>query len=268
MLDSLTYSISSYYAGLSACADTLCSVDSVSTGLVANGFSGIMVDAPRVVSNFFFEWNLIVIFVVSLVLVINKHFFLSHIKQLLSSVLSNKSLGQMNREWTPSRSLVGLAVYLTSVLTFALFAQKFFVLQTHNYDLYNSFDFFCRLCLFFAIFFLSKHLIINFMGWLFHTKEAALHFANLHLSVLTITSVTLLFFILVILFNPYMIFFNISILIIILLWLIYLYRSFIEIVLFSKINSIYIFLYLCALEIIPYWVVIETIIRMIRTTTI
>lgn len=269
MTDSLTYSLSSIYNRFAMVADTLSSsADSVSTDLVANGFSGEMVDMPRVVNAFFSDWNLVIILSVAILLVINKQLFFTHFQQLLSSLFSNKSFGQMNREWTPGRSFLGLSGYLSALFTFSLFAQKFFVLKTNNFDCYNSFGFYRQLCLFFAIFFLAKHLIINFMGWLFRTKEASLHFSNLHISLLTVSSVVMLPLILIVLFNPYMTVVVVCALILIVLWLIYVYRSFVEIVLFSKINSFYIFLYFCTLEIIPYWVIVELVVRMIGTSTI
>lgn len=264
MTDTLTYSFPFLYNGFETVGDSVAAVSGgLYDNLVANRFSGVMVDMPRALNTFFADWNLVVILAVAVLLVINKQLFPARFQQLLSSIFSNKLFGQLNREWIPGRSFLGLSVYLSAIFTFALFVQKFFVLRTCDLDCYNSFAFYRRLCLFFAVFFMTKHLIINFMGWLFRTKEASMHFSNLHISAMAVSSVIMLPLLLMVLFNQYMAFFTACLLILIALWLVYVYRSFVEIVLYSKINLLYIFLYFCTLEIIPYWMMVELAVRLI-----
>ena len=268
--DSLTYRLPVPERLLSALNDTVPASVTGRGVMVANGFSGEMHETERVLNVFFSEWNLAIVTVVMLLFVIDRQLFPSRQRQMLSMVFGGKMSGQANRDAGSGNGFTAIAVYVSAVLSVSLFIQKFMVLRTGCFGMYNTFAFYGKLCLFMAAFILVKHCIINIMGWLFRTKDAARHYSGLHLSLLAVSSLLLLL-LLLLLPPPYPMELQNSYIVLVagtfiwgLVWILYLYRNFVETIVSSKLPSFYIFLYFCTLEIIPYSVVIWAFVKMMR----
>jgi len=264
MTDSLTYNFPVPEHLFQTFSDTLPEVSAGRWTMVANGFTGEMHETERVFNVFFSDWNMVVFVVIAFLFVINRQLFPSRLRQMLTTVFSSR-YNQIGREWNFDRTVTGLSVYVSAVMSGALFVQKFMFFKTGYMAEYNTFGFYQRVCVYIALFILFKHVIINLVGWLFKTEDATRRYSNLHVSMLALTTVILLPITFAALFNPHMAFFIVGASIWLIAWILYLHKSFVETIVFSKIPSIYVFLYFCTLEIMPYLVAVWMVVGMVRT---
>ncbi len=221
------------------------------TTFITSGFEGVISPMERVTHEVLVGWNLIVLAVVLLVVVINKQLYPRQFRQLLSVPGGVAHTNQLLREWTPTRSFIGVAFLLSYVLVVALFLQKASVVISRDVDSYNDFGFFSILCGSLAAWMLLRYLTLALTGWLFQQREVVIRQITADLSVSTYGLMLLMVVLLPVLYLPNTIFVWVGIGILFAMALIRLVISFIETRVFSKMPSFYIFLYFCTLEIAP-----------------
>ena len=213
-------------------------------------------------------WNLIVLATVLLLVVINKQLYPRQFRQLLSVPGGIAHTNQLLREWTPSRSFIGLAFLFSYVLVVALFLQKASVIFSRDVDTYNGFRFFSILCGCLTAWMLLRYLTLALMGWLFQQKEVITRQITADLSVSTYGFMILMLILLPVLYIPNSVFVWIGIGILFAMAVIRLVISFIDTRVFSKMPSFYIFLYFCTLEIAPIVLLFKAAMRFFANSSV
>lgn len=222
------------------------------TTFITSGFEGVISPMERVTHDVLAGWNLIVMAAVLLLVVINKQLYPRQFRQLLSVPGGVAHTNQLLREWTPTRSFIGLAFLFSYILVVALFLQKASVIFSRDVDAYNDFGFFGILCGGMAAWMLLRYLTLAITGWLFQQKEVVTRQITADLSVSTYGFMLLMLVLLPVFYLPNTVFVWIGIGILFAMALIRLVISFIDTRVFSKMPSFYIFLYFCTLEIAPF----------------
>lgn len=231
-------------------ADSL-SCDSLVPGFITTGFEGIINPLVRVTHEVLAGWNLIVLAAVLLLVVINKQLYPRQFRQILSVPGGVAHTNQLLREWTPTRSFIGFAFFISYIIVVALFVQKACVVFSRDVSAYNDFHFFCIVLAAAAGWILLRHLILIIMGWLFREKEVVQRQNTVQLSTFTICLLVIQPILWLVLYTPNSIFIWAGIGIIFAGAFLRLVLQFIETRVFTKMPSFYIFLYFCTLEIAP-----------------
>ena len=205
----------------------------------------------RVTHEVLVGWNLIILAAVLLLVVVNKQLYPRQFRQLLSVPGGVAHTNQLLREWTPTKSFIGLAFFFSYIFIIALFLQKASVIFSRDVETYNSFSFYSILFGCVTAWMLLRYLTLALTGWLFQQKEVVSRQITADLSISTYGFMLLMLILLPVLYIPNSIFVWIGIGILFAMALIKLVISFIETRVFSKMPTFYIFLYFCTLEIAP-----------------
>ena len=218
---------------------------------ITSGFEGIISPMERVTHEVLSGWNLIILAAVLLLVVVNKQLYPRQFRQLLSVPGGVAHTNQLLREWTPTRSFIGLAFLFSYIVIVALFLQKTSVIFSRDVDTYNGFGFFGTACGGMTLWILLRYLTLAITGWLFQQQEVVARQITVDLSVSTYGFLILMLVLLPILYIPNSVFVWVGVGIVFAMALMRLFLSFIETKVFSKMPSFYIFLYFCSLEIVP-----------------
>ena len=221
------------------------------TTFITSGFEGVISPMERVTHEVLVGWNLIILAAVLLLVVVNKQLYPRQFRQLLSVPGGVAHTNQLLREWTPTKSFIGLAFFFSYIFIIALFLQKASVIFSRDVETYNSFSFYSILFGCVTAWMLLRYLTLALTGWLFQQKEVVSRQITADLSISTYGFMLLMLILLPVLYIPNSIFVWIGIGILFAMALIKLVISFIETRVFSKMPTFYIFLYFCTLEIAP-----------------
>ena len=238
------------------------------SSFVTSGFEGVISPMERVTHEVLDGWNLIILAAVLLLVVVNKQLYPRQFRQLLSVPGGVAHTNQLLREWTPTRSFIGLAFLFSYIVVVALFLQKASVIFSRDLDTYNGFGFFSAACGFTALWILLRYLTLAITGWLFQQQEVVSRQITVDLSVSTYGFLVLMLVLLPILYIPNSVFVWIGVGIVFAMALMRLFLSLMETKVFSKMPSFYIFLYFCSLEIVPLVLIFTAGMRFFAQSTV
>ena len=238
------------------------------SSFVTSGFEGVISPMERVTHEVLDGWNLIILAAVLLLVVVNKQLYPRQFRQLLSVPGGVAHTNQLLREWTPTRSFIGLAFLFSYIVVVALFLQKASVIFSRDVDTYNGFGFFGAACGVMALWILLRYLTLAIMGWLFQQQEVVSRQITVDLSVSTYGFLVLMLVLLPILYIPNSVFVWIGVGIVFAMALMRLFLSLMETKVFSKMPSFYIFLYFCSLEIVPLVLIFTAGMRFFAQSTV
>ncbi len=238
------------------------------SNFVTSGFEGVISPMERVTHEVLSGWNLIILAAVLLLVVLNKQLYPRQFRQLLSVPGGVAHTNQLLREWTPTRSFIGLAFLFCYVMVMALFVQKASVIFSRDVDAYNGFGFFGTACGGMTLWILLRYITLSITGWLFQQQEVVSRQITVDLAVSTYGFLVLMLVLLPVLYIPNSVFVWIGVGILFVMALMRLFLSFIETKVFSKMPSFYIFLYFCTLEIAPLVLLITAGMRFFANSTV
>ena len=207
-------------------------------------------------------WNFVILFVVMILMVLNK--FMS--QQRLSAVISKPFQNGSDRKMRDNQTTFSPGYFLvvaSFVLMMSLFIQKIFVVYGGNRILHDNFDFFLNVVICVATIFVYNYLLTVFYGWLFKADSLIhLHFTS-HVSSMAICNILLMPIILLMFFHPYKLFLIFTLILTAVFFVITLVKLLIEVRMLSKLNFVNIFLYLCTVEILPVLVISKMIVNVL-----
>ena len=209
------------------------------------------------------SWNFVVLFVVLVLMVLNK--FMSH-QRLLSAFsmpFQNGGGDRVKRDNQSFLSVVSFSTIISFILMLSLFIQKIFIVYGGNRVLYDNIDFFFDVATCVAAIFVFNYLLTSFYGWLFKT-DLLIHFHfSSHVATMATCNFLLMPIILLLFFHPYKLFLVFTLVILAVFFIITFIKLLIEVRMLSKLNFVNIFLYLCTVEILPILVISKMIINVL-----
>lgn len=204
-------------------------------------------------------WNFVVLFVVMILMVINKFYTQSRFIPQMSVSFQNTGSEKIMRENSSFVNIVSLSTIISFVLLLSLFVQRTFLIYGNNRILHDNMNFYVDVAVAVAMIFVMNYLLVLFYGWLFKAETLLFVHVNLHVSAMSADNLMLLPMILILLFYPYKAFLVIGIIIMAILYIIRLVKFFNEVRMLPKLNFVNIFLYLCTIEILPVVVIVKMI---------
>ena len=235
----------------SLCAAKSMSTDSLVPSFVTEGFGRSVVPLPRVTYDVLEGWNLALLGLILLLIVLNKQLYPRQLRQVLSLPQGTSHTNQLLREWSPTRSFLGVSFTFVYIALVALFLQKSCAVLSRDIFRFSGLN---NYALFFAGvagWVMLRHAFLYFMNWLFGTKEVVDRQEAVQLTGTTLGLVALWPVALLLLYNPYSLFVWIGCGVVAVTALIRFVLEIVESRFSTKIPLFYIFLYFCALEIAP-----------------
>lgn len=207
-------------------------------------------------------WNFVILFVVMILMVLNK--FMS--QQRLSAVISKPFQNGGDRAMRDSQTLFSPSTFfviISFILMMSLLVQQIFLVYGENRILHDNFPFFMNAAICVSAFLVFNYLLTSFYGWIFKSDTFThLHF-TLHISAIATCNLVLVPIILLLFFHPYKIFLIITLVILTLFFIATFIKLLIEVRMLSKLNFVNIFLYLCTIEILPVLVISKMIVNVL-----
>ena len=207
-------------------------------------------------------WNFVILFVVMILMVLNK--FLS--QQRLSAVISKPFQNGGDRAMRDSQTLFSPSTFfviISFILMMSLLVQQIFLVYGENRILHDNLPFFMDVAICVSAFLVFNYLLTSFYGWIFKSDSFThLHF-TLHVSAIATCNLMLVPMILLLFFHPYKIFLIITLVILTLFFVATFIKLLIEVRMLSKLNFVNIFLYLCTVEILPVLVISKMIVNVL-----
>ncbi len=250
-----------------ALADTI-RCDSVVPSFITSGFNGYITPLPRVTYDVLVGWNLLAIGIILLLVVLNKQLYPRQFRQILSVPGGVAHTNQLLREWTPTKSFLGVSFIMAYVVIIALFLQKSCVVFSRDVGQYNSIKVFGILLFAVGIWVLLRFSTLRLVNWLFEAKDTVDRQMTVQFSISTLCLIAMLPVLLLLLYNPYTAFVWVGVGILVLAALLRFVFEFLETRVNTKISSFYIFLYFCALEIAPVAILLTTGLRFFGKGTV
>ena len=152
-----------------ALADTI-RCDSVVPSFITSGFNGYITPLPRVTYDVLVGWNLLAIGIILLLVVLNKQLYPRQFRRILSVPGGVAHTNQLLREWTPTKSFLGVSFIMAYVVIIALFLQKSCVVFSRDVGQYNSIKVFGILLFAVGIWVLLRFSTLRLVNWLFEAK--------------------------------------------------------------------------------------------------
>lgn len=207
-------------------------------------------------------WNFVILFVVMILMVLNK--FMS--QQRLSAVISKPFQNGSDRAMRDNQTLFSPSTFfviISFILMMSLLVQQIFLVYEENRMLHDNFPFFIDVAICVSAFLVFNYLLTSFYGWIFKSDSFThLHF-TLHISAIATSNLMLVPVILLLFFHPYKIFLIITLVILTLFFIATFIKLLIEVRMLSKLNFVNIFLYLCTVEILPVLVISKMIVNVL-----
>jgi hypothetical protein len=208
-------------------------------------------------------WNFMVLFVVMVVVVLNKFFAPGRFASIMAMPFQNGGNEKIIRENHSFFNIISLSNFAAFVLMLSMFVQKIYVIYGGNDILHDNISFMFDVAAVVAAIFVFNYLITAFYSWLYKA-DALLHIhVNLHISIMTTANVVLIPFMMVLLFYPYKFLCTIILVVLLMLFMVRFVKLLIEARMFSKLNFVNIFLYLCTVEILPVLIVFKMVLMAI-----
>ena len=208
-------------------------------------------------------WNFMVLFVVMIVVVLNKFFAPGRYASMMAMIFQNGGNEKIIRENHTFFNIISLSNVAAFVLMLSVFVQKIYVIYGGNDILHNNISFLFDIALVVATVFIFNYLITVFYSWLFKS-DALLHIhVNLHISIMAAGNVVLIPLMMILFFYPYKVLCILILVILSVLFFVRFVKLLIEVRMFSKLNFVNIFLYLCTVEILPVLMIAKMILSAI-----
>ena len=208
-------------------------------------------------------WNFVVLFVVLILMVLNKFMSQQRLTSVITMPFQNSSGDRAKREGQSLFAPTSVTVVISFILMLSLFVQKIFIVYGENRILRDNFDFFVNIATCILAVFVFNYLLVSFYGWLFKTDSLVLcHFA-FYVSSMATCNLVLIPITLLLFFHPYKLFLVFTLIILGVFFIITFIKLLIEVRMLSKLNFVNIFLYLCTIEILPILVVSKMIVNVL-----
>lgn len=233
--------------------------------IVTENIASTLEPNVRVVEYISPSWNILIVFIAMIFMVLNKQLYAARFRVMLFGLLQTSDSEKMTREWNPITSINGLTIFLSYVAVMAIIVQKIILVFSENPMFYDGFGFYLDICSFIMAYLIIQYLFVTFYGWLFGLEAATTHQEVMHLSTMTMLTIIMIVFGLVVLFYPTKIILIITSAIILIITAFRIIKTFFEFQILSKRNLFNIFLYFCTLEIIPLSVAVMMLCRLIVT---
>jgi hypothetical protein len=204
-------------------------------------------------------WNFTILFVVMMIVVLNKFLAPTRFASIIIMPFQNGG-EKLIRESNSFLNIMSLSMLVSFVLILSMFIQKIFVIYGGNDILHDNINFFFDVALAVTTIFIFNYLFTSFYSWLFKNDALLSFHVNLHVSAMSSLTLLLIPIMMVLLFYPYK-FLCVSIIVILsIFFFIRLVKLLIEVRMLSKLSFVNIFLYLCTVEILPLLVISKVII--------
>lgn len=208
-------------------------------------------------------WNFMVLFVVMIVVVLNKFFAPGRYASMMAMPFQNGGNEKIIRENQSFFNIISLSNVAAFVLMLSMFVQKIYVIYGGNDILHNNISFLFDIALVVATVFIFNYLITVFYSWLFKS-DALLHIhVNLHISIMAAGNVVLIPLMMILFFYPYKVLCILILVVLSVLFFVRFVKLLIEVRMFSKLNFVNIFLYLCTVEILPVLVMVKIVVNVV-----
>lgn len=203
-------------------------------------------------------WNFVILFVVMILIVMNKFFAPRRFATIITMPFQGGG-DKLLRESQSFFSIISLSTIVSFILLISMMIQKFYLIFGTNYILHDNFSFFGDIAIAVTTFYVVSYLLTLFYSWLFKSEAILLLYSTLIISAMASSVLLLIPIIMVILFYPYKFVFFVALVILLIVFAVRFIKLLIEVRMFSKLNFVNIFLYLCTFEIIPILVVVKLI---------
>ncbi|MBR5602967.1 MAG: DUF4271 domain-containing protein [Bacteroidales bacterium] len=217
---------------------------------------------PREVSFVSASWNFVILFVVMIMVVLNKFFAPNRFASIIAMPFQSGG-EKIARDGVSFRSLISLSIVISFMLIISMFVQKIFVIYSSSQVVHDNISLFKDIVTIVAAVFVFNYLLTSFYSWLFKTYALLTVHVNLHVSTMAIASVIFIPIMMVMFFYPYRFLCVIILIILILLYIIRFIKLLIEVRMLSKLNFVNIFLYLCTVEILPVLVMVKIVVNVV-----
>ena len=204
-------------------------------------------------------WNFIILFVVMIVVVLNKFFAPQRFASIIVMPFQGGGGERMFRDNQSFFNIISLSIVASFVLMLSLFVHKVYVIYGDNDILHNNINFFFDIALVVTTVFIYNYLLTSFYSWLFKTDALIQLHVNLHVSTMATTNVLLIPIMMVLFFYPYRFLCMLIVVILLIFFAIRFIKLLIEVRMFSKLNFVNIFLYLCTVEILPILIIFKMV---------
>ena len=208
-------------------------------------------------------WNFVVLFVVLILMVLNKFMSPQRLSSVISMPFQNGSSDRTMRDSQSFFTPVSFSTIISSILMLSLFVQKIFIVYGENRILHDNFDFFIDVAICVSTIFVFTYLLTAFYGWMFKTDSLIYFHFTSHVSAMATCNLLLMPIILLLFFHPYKFFLVFTLVILGVFFIITFIKLLIEVRMLSKLNFVNIFLYLCTVEILPILVISKMIVNVL-----
>ncbi|MBQ8760272.1 MAG: DUF4271 domain-containing protein [Bacteroidales bacterium] len=208
-------------------------------------------------------WNFTILFVMMLLIVLNKFFAPQRFASIITMPFQSGGGDKMIRENHSSLNIISLSIVASFILMISLLIQKFFVIYGGNHILHDNSNFFLDISSSVTLLLIFDYLLMVFFGWLFKTNVMQLLYVSLRVSVMATASILLVPIVMLILFYPYKFLLIIALILLLIFMVIRLTKLLIEIRMLTKLNFVNIFLYLCTIEILPLLVIFKMVLNVL-----
>jgi hypothetical protein len=197
------------------------------------------------------------------ILVMAKYFLPRRFFQLLGSYSANRHVNQLLREWNPSKSMPGPAFLILYVLLLAL--SLYFGLQKYlRIPAPHQVGIFVDIVTLVFLFTFLRLLASKIIALVFKAKDLNLHLRTIEFSHYLVSSLAMIPALIIIAFYPSGSGLNIGLFLIAIVFIFSFIRIFYYSLKTAPFSVFYLFLYLCALEIVPFLLLIKTVILMLE----
>ena len=208
-------------------------------------------------------WNFIILFVVMILVVINKFFAPKRFAAIITLPFQSGGGEKMIRDNNLFLNFVSLSIVVSFILMISMFIQKFYIIYGRHNILHDNLNFFWKVTLVVTTLLIFEYLLTLFYSWLFKSEGMLLLYLSLLISTMASSTLILIPTIMVLLFYPYKWFFILILVILLMLFIIRFIKLLIEVLMFSKLNFVNIFLYLCTVEILPILVMSKIVLMVV-----
>ena len=208
-------------------------------------------------------WNFMVLFVVMVIVVLNKFIAPNRYASIIAMPFHNGGNEKIIRENHSFFNIISLSNVAAFVLMLSMFIQKIYVIYGGNDILHNNIGFLFDIATVVAMVFIFNYLVTVFYSWLYKSDSFLHIHVNLHISIMSAANVVLIPFMMVLLFYPYKVLCTFILVVLLILFFVRFAKLLIEVRMFSKLNFVNIFLYLCTVEILPVLIIFKMVLMAI-----
>ena len=225
--------------------------------------SRVYFDGPkeREVSFVSAGWNFTILFVMIILIVMNKFFAPQRFASIIAMPFQSGG-DKMIRENHSFLNIISLSIIASFILIVSMLIQKFFVVYGDKLC-YDNLNFFLDICSALALVLVVDYLMMVFLGWMFKAEAIPLLYVSLRVSVMATASVMLIPLMMLLLFYPFKFILIIAISLLLIFMPIRFVKLLIELRMLTKLNFVNIFLYLCTIEILPLLVIFKMVLKVL-----